>query len=926
MDAERWQAIERIYHGALELHDAQRAEYVRSSSGGDEAVEREVLSLLAQAAETVGFLESPAMAVAAKELGAQGARAHPSAIGRFRILRLIGEGGMGSVYEAEQDEPRRRVAIKMLRPGFATPDRLRRFQQESRALARLQHPGVAQIFESGTADAGAGPQPYFAMELVHGLPLREYSDRHGLGVREKLALLSKTCDAVNHAHQRGLIHRDLKPGNILVDEAGQPKVLDFGVARFTSGEEESTLRTEAGQVVGTLAYMSPEQVLGDPLEVDIRSDVYSLGVILYELLSGRLPYEATKSQFAEAIRAIREESVKPLGSIGREFRGDIETIVSKALEKDKSRRYASAADLGADIQRYLSDEPIAARPPSAGYQFQKFARRHRELMAGLVAVFVVLVTGVAVATTMAVRARQAEAEVRAVNEFLQQDLLAQAGSRAQAGPNTKADPDLKVRTALDRAAARIGRKFASQPLAEASIRWTIGDAYLDLGVYPEAQKHLDRALELRRHLLGEHHRDTLWIMYDLAMLYRAEGKYPQAEALDARVLELRRRYLGEEHPETLDSMNSLGLTYRSAGKFAQAEPLFSKVWEIRRRISGEEATTTLFAMNNLGFVYQLQGKYPQAASVLEKVLDIRRRVSGEEHPDTLIAVDNVATVCYRQRDYARAESLWTKNLEVRRQVLGEEHPDTVDTTNNLGAAYRAEGKLDQAEAMFSQALEIKRRVLGEEHPSTLISMINAAVLYRYKGDYPKAEALMTRAVDVQRRVLGEEHPDRLAGMNRLAALYRDEGKYEQAETLFTKTLTLEGRVLGERHPETIDSRSGLGRTQLLENKFAAAESTLRGALRSYEAALPDGWERYNCQSMLGASLEGQSKYAEAEPLLLSGYGGVKQREASIPRQESRTVAEAAERVVRLYEDWKKGEKVREWRALSRAANSVPLKR
>lgn len=939
MDTERWRKIEDLYHSALEREAGARTAFLEQACDGDESLRREVESLLAQEEDTEDFLEAPALDVAAWDLarsGEPGIPSHPKAIGRYRILRLLGEGGMGTVYEAEQEEPRRVVALKVIKLGLATPDRLRRFRQESQALARLQHPGIAQIYESNTADTGFGPQPFFAMEFIRGLPLKKFAEVHQLSTPQKLALMVKVCEAVHHAHQRGLIHRDLKPGNILVDETGQPKILDFGVARVTEADapaDDLPTMTGLGQLVGTLAYMSPEQVLGDPLEVDTRSDVYALGVILYELLSGRLPYQVNHHQLPQAVRTIREEEPASLSSLGRDYRGDIETLVGKALEKDKTRRYTSAADLGADIQRYLNDEPITARPPSASYQLRKFARRNRGLMAAIAAVFVVLLAGVAVSTWLAIRAQRAgqaalierdralsekrradeeSAISKAVNDFLQNDLLAQAGSSAQAGPSTKPDPDLKVRTALDRAAAGIARKFDKQPLVEASIRQTIGNAYIDLGIYPEARKHIETALDLRRKLLGEDHPDTLSAMNDLAILYRDEGQYAQAEPLASKVLEIRRRLLGEQNPETLDSMNALGLLYRYEGKSAQAEVLLSNVVEIRRRISGEEDSGTLFAMNSLGFVYQVEGKYTQAEAVLSKVLEVRRRVTGPEHPSTLFATDNVAIVYYRQKKYAQAESLFAKNLEIRRHVLGEEHPDTLDTMNNLGAVYRAEGKFGQAETLLSKVLETKRRVLGEEHPSTLISMLNVGVLLGYKGDYSKAEPLMVRAVDLQRRVLGEEHPDRLAGMNRLA-LYSDEGKYPEAEALFTKTLKAQLRVLGEVHPDTLNSWSGLGRVQLRERKYVEAESTLREVLKRYEKVLPGSWERYNCQSMLGGSLEGQKKYAEAEPLLTSGFRGVTQRESEIPSKDRRVLSEAGERIVQLYENWAKPEKAAEWR-------------
>src|SRR5688572_2292548 len=287
-------------------------------------------------------------------------------IGRYKIRRLIGEGGMGAVYEAEQEQPQRTVALKVIKPGLASPELLRRFAQESQALGRLQHQGIAQIYDAGTADTGYGPQPYFAMEFIRGEGLRDYAESHHLNTRQRLEIVVKVCDAVHHAHQRGLIHRDLKPGNILVDETGQPKILDFGVARVTDSDAQATMQTDVGQLVGTLAYMSPEQVLADPLEIDIRSDVYALGVILYELLAGRLPYDISR-RLPEVLTAIREQDPSRLSSIDRSFRGDVETIVAKALEKQKTRRYASAAELAADITRFLNDEPIVAQPPTVSY-------------------------------------------------------------------------------------------------------------------------------------------------------------------------------------------------------------------------------------------------------------------------------------------------------------------------------------------------------------------------------------------------------------------------------------------------------------------------------------------------------------------------------------------------------------------------------
>jgi tetratricopeptide (TPR) repeat protein len=1112
VEGERWRKIERIYHSALEREENQRADFIKQACGGDESLQKEVGSLLLQAEGRESFLEAPALQVAAKSLaiavtvdggpGVSTARSFPAVIGRYRIVRVLGEGGMGIVYESEQEQPRRSVALKVIKPGFATPERLWRFEHESKALGRLQHPGIAQIYEASTADTGFGRQPYFAMELIRGQSLLAHADAHQLNTRQRLELTAKICDAVQHAHQRGLIHRDLKPGNIVVDEAGQPKILDFGVARVTESDAQATRHTDLGQIVGTLAYMSPEQVLADPQEVDTRSDVYSLGVILYELLSGRLPYDVSRRQLHEAVQTIREEDPMSLSSISRNYRGDIETIVVKALEKDKTRRYASAADLGADIQRYLKDEPITARPPSASYQLRKFAQRHRAVVAGVAAVFVVLAGGIVASTSQAIRANragyaalaerdravQAEARTRverdraaaadqaatrerdlavsaqqtatlernralaekqraddeaaaakAVNNFLQEDLLAQASASKQAQPNSRPDPDLKVRTALDRAAAGIEGKFDKQPLVEASIRQTIGATYRDLGIYPEAQRQFERALSLRRRalnddhpdtllsirslatvyhnqgklaqaeplynkvlevqrrVLGEQHADTLQSVFDLAVLYQDQGKLAQAEPLFTKVLEVRRRVLGEEHPDTLQSISSLGSLYQQQGKdgqaeplvtkalelqrrvlgeghpdtlismnnlaslyrnerkYAQAESLYTEAFEIQRRVLGEEDRGTIFSLNNLAYLYHMQGKYAQAEPLYVKVVEFQRRVLGEEHLATLGTIDNLAGLYqdegkYAQAEplffkalefqrralgeenaytlrstsnlaslyaiegrYAQAEPLFTRVLEIRRRVLGEEEPRTLNSMNNLAGLYQLEGKYAQAEPLLTKAFDVRRRVLGEEDSDTLASMNGLGTLYRCQGRYSQAEPLLTKALDGRRRALGEDHPDTITSRNDLAALYRSEGKYAEAGTLFTSVLDARRRVLGPAHPDTTDVMALLAEVRLQQMQYGAAESLLREALNNDEKAATDSWRRYRSQSLLGASLAGQSKYAESESPLISGYHGMTQREATIPFEDRLALAQAGERIVRLYEACGKPEKAAEWR-------------
>jgi eukaryotic-like serine/threonine-protein kinase len=844
----------------------------------------------------------------------------PLAIGRYRILRLLGEGGMGAVYEAEQEQPRRRVALKVIKAALASPELLRRFELEAQSLGRLHHPGIAQIYEAGRAETAAGVQPFFAMELIQGKPLCGYADEHHLDTRARLALMIRLCEAVEHAHQSGIIHRDLKPANILVDQNGQPKVLDFGVARVTDSDAKATRQTDLGQIIGTLAYMSPEQVLADLLALDTRSDVYALGVILYELLAGKLPYMLNR-QLHEAVRTIRETDPAPLSMVSRTYKGDIETIVAKALEKDKSRRYASAAALAEDIRRYLEDEPIAAKPPSTAYQLQKFARRHKALVAGVAAVFVVLVAGIVASSWQAVRANRAghlalverdravraersatdernkavsaeqqavearnraiseqqranneAATAKAVNDFLQNDVLAQASANAQAGPNTKPDPDLKVRTTLDRAAARIQGKFENQPLVEASIRQTIANTYKNLGLYADAQQHLEHATDLWRRYRGEEQPETLTAMNDLAEVYTDQGKFPLAQALQMKVYETRSRVLGEEHPDTLHSITLLADLYEKQGQYAQAAAMHSKVLQILRRVAGAEQYDTISAMIGLALDYVRFGEFAQAEKLDREAVPLMRRVLGPEHPDTLLGMNNLAQVLYREGKYNEAESIQSDVLNVRRRLLGEEHSDTLTSMNNLGVIYESQRKFSEAEALLAKGWAISRRALGEEHPSTLLLMTN------------------------------------------LALIYSGEQKYDQSEAIYTKVIEIRRRVLGPRHPLTTDTMAALSALQMKEGRYQDAEEQARETLKIIEETSPNDWKTYQVRALVGGALSQQKRYAEAEPLLLAGYEGMVQRKAEIPFRNLAYLSQSGEWIVQLYRAWERPDKAAEWQA------------
>ena len=901
-------------------------------------------------------------------------------IGRYHLLQKIGEGGMGEVWLAEQKEPvRRRVALKLVKAGMDTREVLARFQSERQALALMDHPAIARVFDAGSTLQGA---PYFVMEYVAGVPITEYCDQHRLSTRDRLGLFMRVCEGVQHAHQKAIIHRDLKPSNILVTEVDghpAPKIIDFGVAKaVTQSLTADTMFTRVGALVGTPEYMSPEQALSSGQDIDTRTDVYSLGIIFYELLAGAPPIQLQKVALDEFLRRLREQDPQKLSvrlrtqdlatvtelahkrrteppELASQVRGDLDCIALKALEKERARRYGTPNDFAADIQRYLNNEPVLAVPPSFAYRARKFTRRYRGALATACAFALVLIAAAFISIRQSIRANRESAVSQAVSDFLQNDLLAQASAANQSGLSAKPDPDLKVRTALDRAAQRIAGKFDREPEVEAAIRDTVGNTYRGLGIYPEARKQLEEALRLRRKVLGAENPRTLQTASQLAWLALLQGHYPEAETLASRTLDLQRRVLGPQHPDTLFTMNTLAGVYDRQGKYAQAEELFNQLLEIRRRVLGPDHPQTLATLNNLAGIYRQELKYSQAETLFNQILELERRVLGPEDPRTLLAMGNLARTYVSESKYAQAETLQSQVLDVQRRVLGPHHPDTLASMADLGEISARQGKYAQAETFYSQALEGERQALGPEHPATVRYMGDLGFIYLTEGKYTQAEPLLVQALDIQRRVSGPQHPDTIAPMDSLAELYRAEGKYAQAETLYGQTVEMERRVFGPTNPNTLTSTSGLALTYYLQGKyaqaedlytqiltqrkhgpdpndpdtldsmadlaltyqaqgkFASSETLAREAVERNRTKRPQDWERFFAQSLLGASLAGQKKYTEAEPLLLEGYQGMLERKNQIEAPNLYHLDRAHEWIVQLYQAWGKPAQAAEWK-------------
>ena len=734
MTPECWQRVKEVLGNALDLDPDQRAAYLDKACAGERTLRDEVERLLAPEQRVgEGFMDVTTLGQRATAIASLNRRIGHR-VGPYRIVEHVGEGGMGAVYRAVRadDQYQKQVAIKLIHGGQDSAYIVSRFRNERQILASLDHANIARLLDGGTTDDGA---PYFVMELIEGQPIDEYCDRHRLTIRERLRVFLQVCAAVQFAHQRLIIHRDIKPANILVGADEVPKLLDFGIAKLLdpTGDREDATITEFRAL--TPAYSSPEQIQGGPRPT--ASDVYSLGVVLYELLTGHSPYRVasrTPHELAQAVLEMEPErpssavtrtatlgsgadqtQITP-GSTGsvrdespeklrRSLSGELDSIALKALEKERSRRYASASDFAADIKRYLNHEAVLAVPPSLGYRARKFARRYRLVLATASAFALVLVVAAVVSIRESVRANREAAVAEAVNEFLQNDLLAQAGASAQSRPNAKPDPHLEVRTALDRAAKRIEGKFAKQPEVEASIRDTIGWTYKDLGLYPEARKQLERALELRRQVLGAEDAKTFKSMTRLGKVAFLQGKYAQAEALENQALEAQRRVLGPEHPDTLTSMNDLAAVCYDEGKFAQAEALLTQTLEIQKRALGPEHPDTVISMNSLAGVYDQEGKYAQAENLGIQSFEIQKRVLGLEHPNTLVTMSNLATVYTDEGKYAQAEVLFTQTLEIQKRVLGPEHPDIAETLYNLGCLAARRGDKNQAIALLSQSVD-----------------------------------------------------------------------------------------------------------------------------------------------------------------------------------------------------------------------------
>ena len=859
-------------------------------------------------------------------------------IGRYTLLEELGEGGMGTVWLASQTDPVvREVALKIIKAGMDTREVIARFEAERQALALMDHPWIAKVLDGGATASG---RPYFVMEHVRGVPMTEACDAARLDTQARLELFVKVCEAIQHAHQKGIIHRDIKPSNVLVTESDgelAPKVIDFGIAKATGGEfPAGTLLTQHAQMLGTPEYMAPEQAAMSGLDIDTRADVYALGMLLYELLTGAKPFDLQRvitSGYQELLRVIREvDPPRPSTRVTRDetghqvaerrrvdldtlvkgLSGDLDWIVMKALEKERSRRYASASELAADIVRYLHHEPVTAAPPSTFYRWRKLVQRRRKTVVAVAVIAILFLagsvgTGVGYVRTLRANAALDDAlgekDAALASEVEQRELAnanAQRAQKAEAEARTEADRAMEAE-ALARARAAELEQVAEFQAAQLKgidpglmgdrLRRAVIDAapagqrdplvaslapinFTNLALDSLEQNLFDRTIRaidaqfanqpIVRARLLQTMADTL---YDLGLYERAVG--PQE-----RALALRRAELGDESSLTHISLARTAALLRARGRTDEAEPSVREALELSRRLHGEEHPDTLTWLSDLAGIYSDRGEQAKAEELLREAVAGLRVALGDDHELTLNVLANLGTSLFERGDYAGAESAIRESLAGHRRLFGDDHPATLTSINGLAALLYGQGRFEEAEPYYRECIAGRRRVLGDDHPETVSTIGNLAILLREMGRLADSEPYFREAYERGLRVQGKEHPDTLTAMRNMGGLLRAQGKYTEADALFLETLEISRRLLGDDHPFTLVIINDLGTLRYAEGRQEEAESYMREALEGHRRNLgedhPDVLtESYN----LGVLTRKLGKLSESEALLRSALEG-----------------------------------------------------
>ncbi|GAB5518793.1 MAG: hypothetical protein RhofKO_10440 [Rhodothermales bacterium] len=963
---DRFAEIDHLFAELLALPQAEQSTFLRAIDDDDL---RHHLAGLLEALEATAIVEAQAVDLLTElpEIPASPTAARlQQTVGPYRLVRELGHGGMGTVFLAERADGtfEQQVALKVVR-HIASAELRRRFEYERQVLAKLQHPNIARLVDGGTTPEGL---PWFAMEYIDGQPLDLYCDEHALSIDDRLLLFETVCETVQYAHQHLVIHRDLKPGNILVTSDGRVKLLDFGIAKLLAEDDQAPLMTmtRTGMHLMTPAYASPEQIAGTT--VTTTADVYALGVLLYELLTGQRPFDLA----GQARRAMEElilhaEPKRPSTVIGettgtadattrattrstapqrlrQRLAGDLDTICLKALRKEPERRYPSAEQLGADLRAHLAGMPVSAREPTWQYRMGKFARRNRAALSTVAAVLLLVTSLIGFYTARLANERD-RATLEADKATQIKDFVVDLFDAA--------DPDrpepATARDLLDEGTARIETELTDQPEVRAEMMTVMGELNHKLGDYDQAQTLLEDALSTRRALHGDQHVLVAASLYELAVNRRYQGRYAEADSLHRLALDMRRTLLSDDAPALMHSTNELGLVAWSQGDHAEAEAMHRETLLRRRALPDAEPLAIATSLNNLGLAVTYQNRPDEAMPLYEEALAIRRAEQGPEHSEVARLLNNLALASSWNGDDATAEEHYRAALDIRLKRFGAEHPLVASSQLNLAVTLANQYKDDEAEPLYRSSWEMRRKLLGEAHTQTLVSQTRLAGFLVFQAQYTEAAILMREALTHQRAQLGPDHPEVIYTTERLGKILLDEGiHFNEAETYLQDALAQYGQQYGKAHRRYARTLGSLARTRRALGDVADAESLFREALdlwtridagqsdhmlytvefghllhdtdRHSEAEAlfadaitigtdafgPEHWRTAEAQSALGRCLTDQGRHEEAEAALTASHALL------LAGERTDAVETARQRLYDLYTAWGRPDQAATW--------------
>jgi len=813
-------------------------------------------------------------------------------IDHYKLLESIGEGGMGTVYMAEQSEPvKRKVALKIIKLGMDTKEVVARFKAEQQALAVMDHPNIARVYDAGATGTG---RPYFVMELIRGIPVTKYCDRNKLSTRERIEIFLHICHAVQHAHQKGIIHRDLKPSNILVTEQEDKpvvKIIDFGIAKAIQHRlTEQTLHTVQGQLIGTPEYMSPEQAEMSGLDIDTRSDIFSLGVLLYELLGGVLPFDpktfqdtgigeiqsiireveppkvSTRlSKLGDTQTSIAEQRRTDPSSLRNQLKGDLDWITMKAMAKDRTRRYSSASELAADLVRHLNNEPVLASPPDAIYRFKKYVARHKVEVAAAAFVLLAVLAGIVGTSIGMIKARRAERVAKEEARTAQEVTDFLVGLFEVSDPNEAKGDTITAREILDRGAEEIEKGLEDQPVIQSRLMQTMGMVYFNLGLYPQAEQIAFRLLEINRELYGEDHIEVAKSLIGIIFLYSFTGKFEESIPLYRDAIAIMEKNPPSDISDLVNAYTTFGKILRDKGDYRESRSLLEKAIDIQEEASEKGDSLLAFPVYHLGWLLNLTGKYDSALINYERVLPILEKYNGPESQVVAWCLNDMAVVNSNMGNLEEALTLYERALEIQQNVSGPEHPYTASILNNLGGLSWRLGDYSEAKSYWEQTLHIQEKVFGPDHIRVAGVIYNLGLIYYNEGNFDKAEENYLKAISINEKTFGPNHINSSETIHSLAGVYWKKRNYSESRRLLELVLDIKENALEPGHPSITRTIQDLGQLQREAGFLEEARSQFERAAELWESGPnPDSLKIGKCLFDLAILFALQNEFEKAE--------------------------------------------------------------